>query len=90
MLQSEQPADYVIATGETHSVRELCDVAFSRLGLEYNEFVIVDPALYRPAEVTHLRGDASAAHLELDWFPKVGFRELVEMMVDAERVEVPA
>lgn len=90
MLQAPEPSDYVIATGETHSVRELVDIAFHRVGLDVGEHVVVDPALYRPAEVTHLRGDASRAHLELDWFPRVGFEELIETMVDAERVGVPA
>ena len=84
MLQNEQPRDYVIATGEKHSVRELVDLAFARVGLDPAEYVETDPALLRPAEVEHLRGDASRARRELGWEPQVGFAELVEMMVDAD------
>ncbi len=84
MLQQETPSDYVIATGETHSVRELVEVAFSYLGLDWRDHVVVDPALYRPAEIHELRGDASKARKELGWEASVGFRELVRMMVDAD------
>ena len=84
MLQQDRPDDYVVATGETHSVRELCEVAFGRAGLDWERHVVVDPALVRPAEVDHLIGDASKARRVLGWTPKVGFRELVEMMVDAD------
>jgi len=84
MLQQETPSDYVIATGETHSVKELVEVAFSYLGLDWRDHVVVDPALYRPAEIHELRGDASKAKRELGWEPSVGFRELVRMMVDAD------
>jgi GDPmannose 4,6-dehydratase len=83
MLQGE-PADYVIATGEVHSVRELVEVAFGRLNLDYHDYVIVDPALYRPAEVRHLRGDATKARTVLGWDPAVSFQQLIEMMVDAD------
>jgi GDPmannose 4,6-dehydratase len=84
MLQADEPSDYVIASGEAHSVRDLCEIAFGRLGLDYREYVVSDPSLYRPAEVDHLLGDASKARRELGWTPTVGFRELVEMMVDAD------
>ncbi len=84
MLQQDQPEDYVIATGETHSVREFLEIAFSRVGLDWEGYVKVDPHYYRPAEVDLLIGDASKARDELCWVPKMAFKELVEMMVDAE------
>ena len=84
MLQQDQPDDFVVATGVKHSVRELVDVAFARVGLEPDLYVRTDPALLRPAEVNHLCGDAGKARAELGWCPKVDFRELVEMMVDAD------
>jgi GDPmannose 4,6-dehydratase len=84
MLQQPEPSDYVVATGVAHSVRELCRIAFARVGLDYERHVVVDPALYRPAEVDHLRGDASKARTELGWEPTVTFEELVHMMVDAD------
>ncbi len=84
MLQTDQPSEYVIATGVAHSVRELCEIAFARVGLDYRDHVVTDPGLYRPAEVDHLLGDASKARRELGWAPTVGFRDLVEMMVDAD------
>jgi len=89
MLQQREADDYVVATGEAHSVRELCEVAFGRVGLDWERYVVVDPALVRPAEVDHLIGNASKARRVLGWAPKVSFRELVEMMVDAdlERLE---
>jgi GDPmannose 4,6-dehydratase len=86
MLQQPKPDDYVIATGETHSVRELCEIAFARVGLDWQKHVVVDPAHVRPAEVDSLIGDASKARRMLGWNPKVSFRELVEMMVDADRM----
>jgi GDPmannose 4,6-dehydratase len=82
MLQQPQPQDYVIATGECHSVREFCELAFARAGLDWREHVVVDEAFYRPAEVFQLLGDASKARRELGWRPTVSFRELVYMMVD--------
>lgn len=82
MLQQEQPDDFVIATGETHSVREFCELAFERVGLDYRDFVRVDPQFFRPAEVHLLLGDASKAQQQLDWRPTTGFEELVHMMVD--------
>jgi GDPmannose 4,6-dehydratase len=84
MLQQPEPDDYVVATGETHSVRELCEVAFSRAGLDYREHVSVDPAFLRPAEVDQLVGDASKARRVLGWEPAYTFRGLVERMVDAD------
>ena len=84
MLQQPQPDDYVIATGETHSVRELCREAFGYLGLDWEKYVVVDPAYLRPAEVDHLVGDAAKAGRVLGWEPTVTFRQLVRMMVDAD------
>jgi GDPmannose 4,6-dehydratase len=84
MLQAGEPRDYVIATGEAHSVRQFCEIAFARVGLDYERHVVVDPALFRPAEVDHLRGDATRAREDLGWSPTVTFRDLVEMMVDAD------
>ena len=88
MLQQSEPGDYVVATGETHSVQELVDVAFAAVGLDWREFVKIDPAFFRPAEVDLLIGDASRAREILGWKPKVGFAELVRMMVlaDLERL----
>jgi GDPmannose 4,6-dehydratase len=84
MLQRETPSDYVIATGETHSVREFCEIAFARAGLEWQRFVVTDPKFFRPAEVELLVGDVGKAERELGWKPTVGFRALVEKMVDAD------
>ena len=84
MLQQDRPEDFVIATGVSHSVRELIEIAFGHAGLEWQKHVRVDPALLRPAEVEHLLGDASKARAELGWTAKVTFRQLVEMMVDAD------
>ena len=84
MLQQPAADDYVIATGEAHSVRELCEVAFARVGLDWRRYVVVDKTYVRPAEVDHLIGDAAKAHRVLGWMPKVSFRNLVEMMVDAD------
>lgn len=84
MLQQETPDDYVIATGETHSVREFLEEAFGCAGLDWREFVEIDPKYYRPAEVDLLVGDASKAERVLGWAPKVRFKELVRLMVDAD------
>jgi GDPmannose 4,6-dehydratase len=84
MLQAPRPGDYVIATGKTHSVRELCDHAFAHVGLDYRDYVRDDPEAFRPAETQQLVGNASKAARELDWTPKTGFRDLVRMMVDAD------
>jgi GDPmannose 4,6-dehydratase len=90
MLQQNKADDYVIATGVAHSVRELLEIAFARVGLDWQQYVRVDPALLRPAEVEHLLGDASKAKAELGWTPSVGFKELVEMMVDADLARLGA
>jgi GDPmannose 4,6-dehydratase len=84
MLQQPEPGDFVVATGETHTVREFCDVAFAHVGLDYNEFVRIDERFFRPAEVDLLVGDATNAHKTLGWKPEVSFRKLVELMVDAD------
>ena len=84
MLQQERADDYVISTGVSHSVRELIEIAFARAGLDWTKHVRTDPALLRPAEVDHLLGDSSKARRELGWTPGVDFRQLVEMMVDAD------
>jgi len=84
MLQQEKPDDYVIATGETRSVRELLDVAFGHVSLDWKRYVKIDPRYYRPTEVDLLIGDASKAKQHLGWTPKVSFKELVTMMVDAD------
>jgi GDPmannose 4,6-dehydratase len=90
MLQQDKPDDYVIATGVSHSVRDLIQIAFARVGLDWQQYVRVDPALLRPAEVEHLLGDASKAKNELGWTPSVDFKQLVEMMVDADLARVGA
>ncbi len=84
MLQQEQPDDYVIATGETHSVRDFLDEAFGYVKLDWKKFVEIDPRYYRPTEVDVLLGDASKARQMLGWRPKVGLKELVRMMVAAD------
>jgi len=84
MLQQEQPDDYVIATGETHSVRELCELAFGHVDLNYEEHVVIDERFFRPAEVDLLVGDPTKASATLGWKPKTSFAELVRMMVDAD------
>ena len=84
MLQQPTPDDFVIATGETHSVRELCQIAFARAGLDWERHVVVDKTHVRPAEVDYLIGNADKARRILGWAPKVSFRNLVEMMVDAD------
>jgi GDPmannose 4,6-dehydratase len=84
MLQQDTPDDFVVSTGETHSVREFCEVAFGHVGLDWEEFVVIDEAFYRPAEVDLLVGDAAKAREALGWKPEVGFQELVTMMVDAD------
>ena len=84
MLQRDRPDDYVIATGTSHSVRDLVRFAFSRVGLEWEEWVRVDPNLLRPAEVDHLIGDASKARQDINWSPTVDFEHLIGLMVDAD------
>ena len=84
MLQQEQPEDFVVGTGETHSVREFCELAFNHVGLDYQDHVRIDERFKRPSEVDVLIADPSKARHKLDWQPKVGFKELVTMMVDAD------
>ena len=84
MLSRETPKDYVISTGETHSVREFCEMAFGAAGLDWEQYVKIDPKYYRPAEVDLLIGDSSVARAELGWKPKTSFEELVNMMVEAD------
>ncbi len=88
MLQQDEPGDYVLATGETHTVREFCEFAFGHVGLDYEQYVVVDERFFRPAEVELLLGDPSKAKAELGWEPKTSLRELVEMMVDADMERV--
>jgi GDPmannose 4,6-dehydratase len=84
MLQQPEPDDYVVGTGETHSVRELCELAFGYLGLDWKKYVVQDPALFRPADVDLLVADATKARTKLGWKPTVTFEELIKMMVDAD------
>jgi GDPmannose 4,6-dehydratase len=84
MLQQEEPDDFVIASGETHSVREFCERAFAHAGLDWEQHVVTDPRFLRPAEVDVLVGDSTKARTELGWEPEVGFEELVAMMVDSD------
>ncbi len=88
MLQAEKPDDYVIATGSTHTVRELCEAAFAHVGLDWQAHVKIDPKFIRPAEVELLLGDASKAKRELGWQPQVDFKGLITMMVDADLARV--
>ena len=84
MLQQEEPGDYVIATGETHSIRDICETAFAHVGLNYLDYVISDTRFYRPAEVDLLVGDASLANKVLKWKPRMTFQQLMQNMVDAD------
>ncbi len=84
MLQQPKGDDYVVATGESHSVRELCQLAFGQVGLDYEKFVDIDPRYYRPTEVDFLLGDASKAEKQLGWKPKTSFKELVRLMMDSD------
>ena len=85
MLQQDYPDDYVVCTGETHTIRDFLDVAFNRIGItNWSEYVIIDPEFYRPAEVEYLKGCADKAKNNLNWSPKISFSELVELMVDSD------
>lgn len=88
MLQQVEPEDYVLGTGETHSVRDFCQAAFGSVGLDYEGFVVQDPRFYRPAEVDLLVADPRKAHEKLGWTPQVNFQELVKMMVEADMKRV--
>jgi GDPmannose 4,6-dehydratase len=90
MLQQEVPDDFVIATGVSHSVRDVVDVAFERVGLDWRKYVRLDPKLTRPAEVEHLIGDSTKARAQLGWTPSVDFRGLITMMVDEDLKRVTA
>lgn len=84
MLQQETPDDYVVTTGEAHSVREFVELAFSEVGLNYEDYVVIDPKFFRPVDVNFLLGDASKAQTKLGWRPEIPFRELVRMMLSAD------
>jgi GDPmannose 4,6-dehydratase len=84
MLQQDEPEDFVIATNKTHTVRELVERAFARVGLDADGYVSTDPTHYRPAEVDQLRGDYSKAKAILGWEPQTSFEELIDLMVDAD------
>jgi GDPmannose 4,6-dehydratase len=84
MLQQDHPDNFVIGTGETHAVREFCEIAFSRVDLDYKDYVVQDEKFYRPAEVDLLISDPSKARAILKWEPAVSFNELVTMMVDSD------
>ncbi|MGB4441067.1 MAG: GDP-mannose 4,6-dehydratase [Coriobacteriia bacterium] len=90
MLQQGVPDDYVLATGETHTVREFCEIAFQHVGLDYQQYVKVDERFVRPAEVDLLLGDPTKAKTVLGWEPKVSFQQLVEMMIDADLARLPS
>jgi GDPmannose 4,6-dehydratase len=83
-LQNDTPDDFVVATGESHSVRELCEEAFGNLGLDYRDFVKLDPRYLRPSEVDHLEGDSSKARKALGWAPRTSFKELIKLMVESD------
>ena len=84
MLQQDKPEDFVIASGETHSIRELCQIAFGAAGLDYEQYVVSDPRFYRPAEVDLLIGNPDKAGKVLGWEPGVSFKELIAMMVESD------
>jgi GDPmannose 4,6-dehydratase len=90
MLQQDKADDYVIASGVSHSVRELVEIAFGHAGLDWQKHVTTDPSLIRPAEVDHLIGDAGKAKTVLGWEPSVNFRQLIGMMVDADLARLDA
>jgi len=84
MLQADSPQDFVVGTGQTNEVRELCEIAFAYVGLDYIDFVVQDPEYYRPAEVDILVADPIKVKRELGWQPKVSFKDLIHMMVEAD------
>jgi GDPmannose 4,6-dehydratase len=84
MMQLDKPDDFVVATGETHTVREFVELAFSYAGLDWKKHIEIDPRYFRPTEVDILQGDFSKAHRQLGWEPKVKFQELVTLMADAD------
>ena len=90
MLQQDEPEDFVVGTGETHSVREFCELAFAHVGLDYRDYVVQDPRFFRPAEVDLLVADPTKAREKLGWVPEVSFEQLVKMMVDADLARLRA
>jgi GDPmannose 4,6-dehydratase len=90
MLQQDEPDDYVVATGEAHSVQHLVEIAFAHVGLDWKKHVVVDPKFLRPAEVDHLIGNPAKAKAKLGWQPHVSFEQLVQMMVDADVARLEA
>jgi GDPmannose 4,6-dehydratase len=84
MLQQDKPDDYVVGTGEMHSVHEFVETAFGHVGLDWRKYVVEDPALHRPADVEELQADATKASTVLGWKPELGFRDLVALMVDED------
>jgi GDPmannose 4,6-dehydratase len=90
MLQQQEPKDYIISSGKTHSVRDICKIAFSHLGLDYLDFVIEDSHFYRPNEPVQLVGDSSKIRQDLGWEPKITFEELIQMMIDHDLLELGA
>ena len=88
MLQQEEPDTYVVATGRTTTVRDMCKIAFEHLGLDYEKYVVIDPKFYRPAEVDLLLGDPAKAKEKLGWEAKTSLEELIHMMVDADMKRV--
>src|SRR5262249_34544256 len=88
MLQQDQPDDYVVGTGETHSVEEFVQIAFEHVGLDWQAYVVVDPQFYRPAEVDLLLADPTQARARLGWRPEVSFEQLVTRMVDADLIQL--
>jgi GDPmannose 4,6-dehydratase len=88
ILQQDQPGDYVIATGRTTSVREFCSIAFSYVGLDYKDYVVIDPSFQRPAEIDVLQGNAAKAKAKLNWSPKTDLETLIAMMIDADMARV--
>ena len=84
MLQHQAADDYVVSTNKIHSVRNLCEIVFNRLGLNYNDYVQVDKKVYRPVEDVQLVGDSAKIRAELNWSPEVGFEEMLSLMVDAD------
>src|SRR5258708_12883758 len=90
MLEQPEPDDFVLASGETHSVRELCELAFGRLGLEYRKHVVVDARQEREADAVELRGDSRKARRRLGWRPAIGFKDLVYMMADPHSKPLPS
>jgi GDPmannose 4,6-dehydratase len=88
VAQQERPDDFVIATGESHSIRELLDVAFETAGLDWHQHVEIDPRYLRPTEVNHLEGNPAKARQQLGWEPRVHFKELIQMMVRADEEDI--